>query len=62
MPLFILENYSNITYPKEGVSWRANFYKISEKGSNPHFITWNPVDNPMPDFHLPGYFGIPKFQ
>lgn len=57
MPFEILCKYSNVTHPKQGIIWRANFYKIAEKGSNPHFITWSFVDHIEPDFHLPQYFG-----
>lgn len=62
IPISMLEQYSNITYPKEGISWRGNFYKIAEKGSNPHFVTWSFVDYSEPDFHLPEFFGILKFR
>ena len=62
IPISMLEKYSSVTYPGEGVSWQANFYKIAEKGSNPHFVTWSFVDHPEPDFHLPEFFGTIKFQ
>ncbi len=35
----------------------ANFYKCGQDGENPHFITWNKVDTPKPDFHRPEFFG-----
>lgn len=62
IPLVMLENYSKVTYPKPGVDWRANFYKIAENNSNPHYITWSVVDNIQPEFHLPQFFGTIKFQ
>ena len=62
IPVEILCKYSNVTYPKEGIIWRANFYKIAKKSSNPHFITWSVVKNAKPDFHLPQYFGQLIFQ
>jgi hypothetical protein len=62
IPLSMLEKFSKITRPKQGASWRANFYKIAEKGSNIHFITWSVVEQEKPDFHLPQFFGILKFQ
>jgi hypothetical protein len=58
----MFEKYSQVTYPKPGVEWRANFYKIAENNSNPHFITWSVVINDQPNFHLPQYFGLVKFQ
>ncbi|MFA6945514.1 MAG: carbohydrate-binding family 9-like protein [Pedobacter sp.] len=62
IPLSMLEKYTNVTRPKPGVAWRANFYKIAEINSNPHYITWNEVKNDKPQFHLPKFFGILKFQ
>lgn len=62
IPLSMLEKYTNVVRPKPGVSWRANFYKIAEINSNPHYITWNEVKNDKPQFHLPQFFGILKFQ
>jgi hypothetical protein len=61
LPLSILEKYSKITPPGKGISWKANFYKIAEKGSNVHFLTWSVVDNPEPNFHLPQFFGNINF-
>jgi len=57
LPLSMLEEYAGITRPATGVEWRANFYKIAENSSNPHYITWSLVENPKPNFHLPQFFG-----
>ena len=38
-------------------SMRANFYKCADKSAHPHFLSWNPVDVPAPDFHRPEFFG-----
>lgn len=62
IPLAMISRYSKITYPKSGVIWRANFYNCAEKNSNPHFITWAKITNSVPDFHLPQFFGILKFE
>lgn len=62
LPLEMLKKFSNITMPKKGVTWRANFFKTSSKSSNPHYITWSPVNNPVPQFHLPQFFGTIKFK
>jgi len=35
----------------------ANFYKCGDALPNPHFIAWNYIDNPTPNFHLPQFFG-----
>ena len=62
IPLVILEKYSELTYPKPGVVWKGNFYKIADKTSNVHYLTWSLVDQAKPDFHLPAYFGKLIFQ
>lgn len=62
IPLNMLEKYTNVVRPKPGVAWRANFYKIAEINTNPHYITWNEVKNDKPQFHLPKFFGILKFE
>lgn len=62
MPLAILKEFTNVTMPKPGVEWRANFYKTGSDTSNPHYYTWAPVSNPTPDFHLPAYFGTIHFE
>jgi hypothetical protein len=62
IPVKMLEKHSQVTYPKPGVEWRANFYKIAMNNSNPHYITWSPVFNDKPNFHLPQFFGVLKFQ
>lgn len=36
---------------------QANFYKCANKSAHPHFLSWNPIKTPAPDFHRPEYFG-----
>lgn len=62
MPLSLLGKYGPVTQPQRGVKWKANFYKTSSKSTNPHYITWAVVQNPVPQFHLPQYFGTLKFK
>ena len=62
IPFSLLQKFSDVTLPRPGVSWRANFYKVAAKGSNPHWITWSFIDSLKPDFHLPQYFGLIKFK
>ena len=62
IPLGMLKQFTNVTMPKPGVTWRANFYKTGISTSNPHYYTWAPVSNPEPNFHLPAYFGILNFN
>lgn len=62
LPISLLKKYSNVTNPAPGAIWKANFYKTGSKTSNPNYLTWNFVDNPRPDFHLPQFFGLIKFK
>lgn len=62
IPLSLLERYSDIDRPEPGVTWRANFYKCADATSHPHWLTWSPVSNPQPNFHLPNEFGILEFE
>ena len=62
LPINILEKYSLIKKPEPGVKWFCNFYKCSENNSNPHWLTWAPIENEKPDFHKPEYFGILEFN
>lgn len=62
IPLSMLAKFSNVSKPAPGVIWKANFYKTGSRTSNPNYITWNFVDNPRPNFHLPQFFGTLIFQ
>lgn len=62
IPIKILKKYSNVASPKPGIIWRANFYKIADLTSNPHYLTWSFVNQKEPDFHLPQFFGKLKFE
>lgn len=41
-----------------GEKIRANFYKCGDKTPETHFISWNPIHLPKPDFHVPQFFGL----
>jgi len=62
LPLAMLEKYADITRPAKGVRWKANFCKIAENNSNPHHMTWSPINAPKPNFHMPQFFGTLIFQ
>jgi hypothetical protein len=62
IPIAMLERYSAVTQPKKGIVWKANFYKIAENSSNPHYITWSVVNVAEPDFHRPEFFGKIIFE
>jgi hypothetical protein len=61
IPWHELEVYSPVTPPGPGAAWRANFYKCADSSSHPHWLTWSPVENEKPDFHLKQYFGLLRF-
>ncbi len=44
-----------------GMALRANFYKCGDLLATPHFLSWNPVVSPVPNFHLPASFGQLRF-
>jgi hypothetical protein len=62
IPLSMLAKYGGITKPGPGVSWKANFCKIAENNSNPHHMTWSPINAPNPNFHMPQFFGQLQFD
>ncbi len=39
------------------VEMRGNFYKCASACTLPHYMSWNPVGTPEPDFHRPEFFG-----
>lgn len=41
----------------DGKTLRGNFYKCGDNLPVPHFISWNPISTPTPDFHCPQFFG-----
>lgn len=40
-----------------GYTIRGNFYKCGDETEIEHYIMWNPVGTPAPDYHRPEYFG-----
>lgn len=62
LPITLLKEFAEVKTPLSGTSWRANFYKCGDKTSNPHFITWAEVKHPVPNFHLPDFFGKLQFE
>lgn len=62
IPFSMLKKYMSFSTPEMNSVWRANFYKCADKTSHPHWLTWAPVDNATPNFHMPEYFGVLEFQ
>ena len=40
-----------------GIHFRGNCYKCGDRTEHPHFLAWNPVHTPTPDFHRPEFLG-----
>lgn len=51
--VFFLHQVSSL----QNISCRGNFYKCGDDLPQPHFLSWNPVTHPFPNFHLPDFFG-----
>jgi hypothetical protein len=45
-----------------GLKATANFYKCGDSTSEPHYLTWNPVNTENPDYHRPEFFGKIYFE
>ena len=43
--------------PVTGDRLRVNFYKCADKTKKPHFLSWQPIPLPQPNFHCPEFFG-----
>ncbi len=46
----------------EGLNASANFYKCGDETLIPHFVTWNPINSDLPNYHMPEYFGELQFE
>jgi hypothetical protein len=62
LPITLIQRYCHVEQPARGSMWLANFYKCGDATSQPHWLTWAPVDVQPPDFHRPEFFGHIEFQ
>jgi len=60
IPLSAFEEHAIDTF--KGKHSRGNFYKCGDELPQPHYLSWNMVISPTPDFHLPQSFGVIHFQ
>ena len=44
-----------------GQHCKANFFKCGDDLPVPHYLSWNPINHPQPNFHLPQFFGTIMF-
>lgn len=54
IPLRLIFGEKKIAFPQK---LKANFYKCADKTKKPHFLSWQPIPLPKPDFHCPQFFG-----
>lgn len=54
--------FKNNVTSLDGKTVRANFYKCGDELETPHFLSWNKIDVPSPNFHLPEFFGTLTFE
>ena len=43
--------------PVTGRKLNVNFYKCADKTKQPHYVSWQPIKLPTPNFHCPQFFG-----
>ncbi len=55
---FVFDKIKNLN----GVKATANFYKCGDETSDPHFVSWNPIQTENPDYHCPQFFGKVEFE
>jgi len=54
IPLRLIFRDSQPQFPQ---TLRVNFYKCADKTKKPHFLSWQPIALPRPNFHCPEFFG-----
>ncbi len=59
LPLELLETLYNMSFTGENAA--GNFYKCGDETEKEHYGMWNKIEHPVPNFHLPQYFGIISF-
>lgn len=60
IPTSIFVHHPNLTFDK--LQAKANFFKCGDDTQQPHFLSWQPIDTPRPDFHRPEFFGFLQFD
>lgn len=56
IPFELIHEIYGIPSLQKGDVFTCNFYKISEDPSIEHYISYSPINNPTPNFHLPEFF------
>lgn len=50
-------SFLGIDTPEFPVKMKGNFFKCASGTSQPHFLSWMPIDSPTPQFERPDCFG-----
>lgn len=58
IPLTFLQSLFPNCVLESGIVLRANCFKCGDKTVKPHYLSWNYVDHPTPDFHRSCDFGV----
>ena len=53
IPLSLIE----VEYNGKPIEMKGNFYKCASGCSQPHYLSWNPIETESPDFHRQEFFG-----
>jgi len=54
IPLRLIFRSAKPVFPQK---LQVNFYKCADKTKKPHYVSWQPIQLPTPNFHCPEYFG-----
>ncbi|MBQ7632356.1 MAG: hypothetical protein IJS82_06350 [Paludibacteraceae bacterium] len=54
IPLRLIFGEDTPVFPK---TLRVNFYKCADQTKKPHYVSWQPIQLPTPNFHCPEFFG-----
>ena len=46
-----------LKYDGNPIKIAGNFYKCASATSQPHYLSWSPIETEKPDFHRPEFFG-----
>lgn len=57
VPVAFLQTFFPTFAPAEGLRIRGNAYKCGDFTVKEHYLAWNRVENDIPAFHKPPYFG-----
>ena len=56
VPFAFIRRFFPAFSAQPGKHIRANFYKCGDLTVNEHYLSWNPIEQTQPDYHLSRYF------